>query len=117
MADAGVAAAKSQLRDDSDATKYDDTASGNLLWAYTHPSGVTQGGMTLNDLDGNDTTADSVLVEIESLTTPDNSFKVVSTGRYGDARRRIEAVFFVPSGSGDSTGGGPELRSWRELYE
>lgn len=116
MADSGVAVAKRQLLEDSDATKYDDTPSDNLRWASTNPSDVTQGGVTLNDLDENDTTADSVLVEIESLDSPDNSFKVTSTGRYGDAKRKIEAVFSVPSGSEGSSGGGPELHSWRELY-
>ena len=117
MADAGVASAKRQLSSEPDAAKYDGSGSDNLRWSANPPPDVAEGGVTLNDLDGSDTTDDSVLVKIESLTTPEDSFKVISTGRYGDARRRIEAVFFVPSGPGDGTGGNPELRSWRELYE
>ena len=114
MADAGVAVAKRQLSSEPGIAKYDGEGSDDLPWA------LVSGGLTLNDLDDNDSTADSVLVEIESLASPadspDNSFKVISTGRYGDAKRKVEAVFSVPDGSGDDPGGGPKLRSWRECY-
>lgn len=111
MADAGVTVAKQQLLSEPAAAKYGSEESDNLRWA------LAQGGVTLNNLDGSDATADSVLVEIESLDSPDNSFKVISTGRYGDAKRKIEAVFYVPSSSGGGPDGGPKLHGWRELYE
>lgn len=37
-------------------------------------------------------------------------FVATSTGRWGSARRRIEATFSVMDGE-------PRLLSWRELYE
>jgi hypothetical protein len=47
----------------------------------------------------------SVTVEHE-----DGFFEAVSTGQYGETKRKIEATFSVKDGR-------PELLSWRELYE
>ena len=49
----------------------------------------------------------SVSITIEH---DDGSFEVVSTGQYGQTKRRIEATFAVADGR-------PDLLSWRELYE
>jgi hypothetical protein len=49
----------------------------------------------------------SVSVTVEHVA---GSFEVVSTGRYGETKRKIEAVFDVEDGK-------PRLRGWRELYE
>ena len=50
----------------------------------------------------------SVSVSMEH--NPDGSFEVVSTGTYGETRRKIEASFEVEDGQ-------PKLLGWRELYE
>lgn len=97
MADAGVQAAKRQLASDSRTDRYDGNATDNLQWAFTPPSGVTQTGMTMNNLDDSATTADSVNVTIEYRPTT-TDFRVISTGTHGDAKRKIEAIFRAYSG-------------------
>ncbi|CAN5782516.1 hypothetical protein BH18ACT11_BH18ACT11_15530 [soil metagenome] len=95
VADAGIEAAKRQLASGVDWTKYDDASpSDNVQWAKT------RGGLTLNDLDGDATTPDSVTVTIQHNGTAgesDEFMRVVSTGTYGTAngtaKRRIEAIF------------------------
>ncbi len=83
MAEAGVEIAKARLAEDPDLA---DWSSGELRM-----EGTDEG---------------SVVVTIER----DDSFVVVSTGRYGNARRKIEASFSVADGE-------PKLLGWRELYE
>lgn len=51
----------------------------------------------------------SVSATIEHDST-DGSFEVVSTGQYGQTKRKIEATFYVEDGK-------PKLLGWRELYE
>jgi hypothetical protein len=67
------------------------------------PAGWSSGELRAEGVGDN-----SVSVSIEHLG--DGSFKVVSTGRYGETRRKIEALFNVEAGE-------PKLFGWRELYE
>lgn len=83
MAEAGVEIAKARLAEDPDLA---DWSSGELRM-----EGTDEG---------------YVVVTIER----DDSFVAVSTGRYGNAMRKIEASFSV-------AGGEPRLLGWRELYE
>ena len=85
LAEAGVEVAKLHLANEPRA---DDWSSGEL-----HANGVGD---------------NSVLVTVEH--EPDGTFEVVSTGRYGETRRKIEAVFTIEDGD-------PTLLGWRELYE
>ena len=85
LAEAGVEIAKAHLADDHS------------------PAGWSTGEHHADGLGDN-----SVSVSIEHV--PDGSFEVVSTGRYGETRRKIEALFTVE-------GGKPKLLGWRELYE
>jgi len=109
VADAGIEAAERQLEADciedevvsACRTAYDSDGLGDSQWD------VAEGGLTLRDLDGdgNATTLDSVTVTIDYREFQDapNDFKVISTGRYGDSRRKIEAIFKPIAGGG---GGG-----------
>jgi type II secretory pathway component PulK len=84
LAEAGVEIAKSHLANAPD------------------PSDWSSGELHMDGMDDN-----SVFVTIEHRT---GSFEVISTGRYGETRRKIEAVFTVEEGK-------PKLLGWRELYE
>jgi hypothetical protein len=85
LAEAGVEVAKSRLANDPG------------------PSGWSSGELHLDGVPDN-----SVFVIIKH--NPDGPFEVVSTGRYGETKRKIEAVFYVVDGQ-------PKLLGWRELYE
>jgi hypothetical protein len=95
VADAGIEAAKRQLASGVDWTQYDDASpADNIQWAKSSD------GITLNDLDGDAATPDSVTVTIQHNGTAgesDEFMRVVSTGTYGTgngtAKRRIEAIF------------------------
>ena len=84
LAEAGVEVAKAHLADDPGPS---DWSSGEL------------------HVDGVDDNSVSVTVEHGAGT-----FEVVSTGRYGETKRKIEAIFTVEDGE-------PRLLGWRELYE
>jgi Tfp pilus assembly protein PilX len=84
LAEAGVEVAKVHLANDPSPS---DWSSGELHFDGVHDNSVT------------------VTVEQGAGT-----FEVVSTGRYGETRRKIEAVFRVEEGK-------PRLLGWRELYE
>ena len=84
LAEAGVEVAKSHLANDPGPT---DWSSGEL-----HAQGID---------------ANSVSVTIDHNA---GSFEVVSTGQYGETKRKVEAVFEVEDGD-------PRLIAWRELYE
>ena len=117
LADAGVAAAKSQLLLDcgniaSCKDHYDGGTTTDYQWSAFYPGGE---GVTLNDLDGDGNTWDCVNVKISATGTYD--FKVVSTGYYhsgatgscvedADAKRKIEAKLHGETGLGGG-GGGP----------
>jgi Na+-translocating ferredoxin:NAD+ oxidoreductase RnfG subunit len=84
LAEAGIEVAKAHLADD--------------------PSDWSSGELHMEDAGEN---AVTVTVERDA---ENQLFIATSTGEYGGATRKIEAVF----SAGD---GGPELVSWRELYE
>ena len=84
LAEAGVEIAKAHLADDA---RPADWSSGEL------------------HLDGMGDNSVSVTIVHDA-----GSFEVVSTGRYGETRRKIEALFKVEDGK-------PKLLGWRELYE
>ena len=84
LAEAGIEVAKAHLANDSSPA---DWTSGEL-----HMEGMGENSV-------------SVTVEHD-----DGIFEAVSTGQYGETKRRIEATFSVEDGR-------PELLSWRELYE
>jgi len=94
MADAGVQAAKRQLASDSQEDSYDGTGA-DVQWSFAEANlscpELGGFGMCLENLDGVAGTDDSVNVTIESLSA--DSFRVVSTGGYGEAMRRVEAFY------------------------
>src|SRR5215213_10255122 len=99
VADAGIGAAKVQLASGVNTGSYDDklnppTVVGevDIQWSKA------KGGLTLQDLDDDGTTPDSVTVTIEYMGDDTKEFRVISEGTYGDplqhpAKRRIEAIF------------------------
>jgi hypothetical protein len=92
LAEAGAQLAEEQLKDDSSIRHYDG-GTGDIRWSKLYSGGA---GMTFTNLDNSPSTTDSVHVEIEyryDATQSVDSFVVVSTGTYGDARRKVEAVF------------------------
>jgi hypothetical protein len=111
MADAGVGVAKRQLSSDCASNT---SCRGHYNGSATTPDlpdnqwSATNGGLTLNDLDGVGSTPDSVNVQISftGSSTDPYSFTIVSTGNYGSAKRKIEAKFkgVGVSGGGDGIG-------------
>lgn len=95
MADAGVQAAKRQLNEDSGPESYEGEDDDDVQWSFAEDNSscgdLGKSGMCLKDLDNNPSTDDTVNVQIQ--TESDDSFKVISTGGYGAAKRKIEAVF------------------------
>lgn len=105
VADAGIEAAKRQLASNVERGLYDDTSATVFVGAEDIRWSKAKGGLTLNNLDGDATTSDSVNVTIEYRGSTTDDFRVVSTGTYGDlpqqAMRRIEASFKgVSAGAG-----------------
>lgn len=86
LAEAGIEVAKAHLANDP---RPADWSSGEL------------------SMDGMGENSVSATVEHDD---EDGSFKVVSTGKYGKTKRKIEAILYVEAGK-------PRLLSWRELYE
>lgn len=86
LAEAGIEVAKAHLA----------TAPGPSGWSSGQ---LSMSGMAENSL--------SATIERDAA---DGSFVVVSTGQYGQTRRKIEAVFRLRDGK-------PQLLGWRELYE
>ena len=108
VADAGIGAAKRQLASGVTTearTLYDDPIVNppapvdDIQWS------AASGGLTLQDLDGDGDPTDSVNVTIEYIPASD-SFRVISEGTYGPAKRKIEARFdgAVAGGGGDTIG-------------
>jgi hypothetical protein len=114
LADAGVQAARRQLRSDADPGHYDGNAAENVEWAYVAPSGASAGKTLVLD-DGivwvkiqyllPSTTAAHLEhgAHAPELTPGDPSgypgaesyFKVTSEGKAGGARRRVEAILYT----------------------
>jgi Tfp pilus assembly protein PilX len=86
MAEAGIEVAKARLAGAPDLAGW---SSGEL-----RVEGVEEG---------------SVVVTVERQDAEDARFAATSTGRYGGARRKIEATFDVVDGE-------PRLLTWREVY-
>ena len=126
MADAGVQAAKRQLDSDHKATSYDGSGAVSTNDESQWSSSVVNSscgnaggnGACLINLDGDSSTKDRVNVTIQNCAATgavcsdlpsglkaSNFNKVVSTGQYENAKRRIEAIF-----SGTVSGGG--LPAW-----
>ncbi len=113
VADAGVGAAGRQLSANVVREHYNGDGAGNcgsddIQWSAlrcTDPD-----GLTLNNLDGDATTSDSVHVTIEYKSATEDfpeHFLVISEGTYGVAKRKIETIFKgveVASGGGESIG-------------
>src|SRR5215211_3614621 len=109
VADAGIAAAERQLESDC-------IGNNTCITFYNDPIGdaggddkqwsVAKGGLTLNDLDGDATTSDSVTVTIDyrEFEATTNDYKVISTGTYGISKRKIEAIFKPIAGGGGGGG-------------
>lgn len=97
VADAGVQAAKKQLLTDSTANKYggSDAAANDIQWSsnITNSDCPALGarGMCFNNLDGDNATSDTANVTIQTDNSASDTFKVISTGGYGNAKRKIEA--------------------------
>ena len=106
VADAGIGAAKRQLASGVDTTKYDDPVVNPLAPVNDIQWSAAAGGLTLDDLDEDATTMDSVNVKIKYRSDTED-FLVVSEGDYGSAKRKIEAIFKgeeVPAGEGENIG-------------
>jgi Tfp pilus assembly protein PilX len=105
LADAGVQAAKRQLISDANrTTNYDGSGqvSDNTESQWSYKTNGTSNGVVLNNLDASLATSDSVSVTIQGTITSISSFRIVSTGQYEDAKRRIEAVYKVTPGISNS---------------
>jgi len=105
LADAGVAAAKRQLKSDCITnsgcqTNYNDTSSTVFVGTEDNRWSAAKGGLTLNDLNGDGDASDNVNVKIAATAT--YSFTVTSEGHYGDSKRKIEARLKGVSAGGSS---------------
>lgn len=85
MAEAGIEVARARLAED--------------------PAGWSSGELRMAGVDEG-----VAAVTVERRDEGEPYFVVTSTGRYGSARRKIEATFSVADGE-------PKLLRWRELYE
>jgi hypothetical protein len=105
VADAGIGVAKRQLTADCAGNitcieHYDDLqdeviGAEDIQWSWI------KNGVTLNNLDGNAATPDSVRVTMDYSYVRDD-FSIIATGTYGEATRKIEAIL---KGVGGSFGG------------
>ncbi len=115
MADAGVQAAKRQLTSDPKTSDYDGSGtvgtSNESQWSWK-TNGSTN-GVILNDLDGSSATNDSVTVTIQYVSA--YSFKVISTGHYEDAKRKVEAVYKVTPGISNSIPAA--VFTWSDIHQ
>lgn len=113
LADAGVQAAKRQLRADALPSHYDSNTAANAQWAYVRPSGgprtLLDGSVTVTiryllpcvnpcDLENQGYAPEPVPTDPPGLTTypgDKHYFKIISEGTAGQARRKVEAIFFT----------------------
>ena len=115
LADAGVQAAKRQLRGDAVPSHYDSNTAANVQWAYVRPTGgprtltLPGGSATVTiqyllpcvepcDLENQDYAPEPVPTNPPGLTDypgDKHYFKIVSEGTAGQARRKIEAIFYT----------------------
>lgn len=120
LADAGVAAAKSQLTSsctgNPDCGLLYNGGGDDIRWSTFYSGG---GGMTLTGLHGSATAPDpttpnevNVAIEYRPGT---RDFKVVSTGKYGVAKRKIEAILKGVVAFGGGAGGYPLYYTPRDI--
>jgi hypothetical protein len=117
LADAGVQAAKRQLRSDAEPDHYDGDGAGNVDWAYVGPAGRTAGKtLALDDgsvnvtiqyllpstdaahIEDGDHAPEPVPGDPPGLTDypgGENYFRIISEGTVGGARRKVEAILFT----------------------
>lgn len=114
LADAGVQAAKRQLRADAQRSHYDSNTAANVQWAYVRPGVMSprtlplpDGAVTVtiqyllpsrSELQLEDGNYAPELVDPPSLTDypgDKHYFKIISEGTAGQARRKVEAIFFT----------------------
>jgi hypothetical protein len=107
LADAGVQAARRQLRSDADPGHYDGNAAENVEWAYVAPTGATPGKTLALDEGSVRVTIQYLLPSTTTAQLEDGDhapelvlgdesyFKVISEGTTGDARRKIEAILYA----------------------
>jgi hypothetical protein len=114
LADAGVHAARRQLRSDAVPDHYDGDAAGNVEWAYVGPAGGTVGKtLTLEDgavrvriryllpstataeVEDGDHAPELVPGGLTDYPGGENFFDVTSEGTVGGARRKVEAILYT----------------------
>jgi hypothetical protein len=114
LADAGVQAARRQLRSDAEPNHYDGDAAENVEWAHVAPAGGTAGKtLTLEDgavrveiryllpsttaaeVEDGDHAPEPVPGELADYPGGENFFEVTSEGTAGGARRKVEAILYT----------------------
>lgn len=116
LADAGVQAAKRQLRSDADPGHYDASNADNVEWAYLRPTGVPIKTLTLSEgsikvtiqyllpstaLQVNDANHAPEVASTDPATNEPvypgdkHYFRIISEGTAGEARRKIDAIFYT----------------------
>ena len=114
LADAGVQAARRQLRSDSVPGHYDGNAAENVEWAHVVPTGATAGKtLTLDEgsvrvtvqyllpstaagqLGDGDHAPELVPGDTSDYPGGERYFKVTSEGTTGSARRKVEAILYT----------------------
>ncbi len=114
LADAGVQAARRQLRSDAEPGHYDADAAGNVEWAHVAPGEGTAGKpLTLDDgsvrvkiryllpsttaaeVGEKDHAPEMVPADLTDYPGGENYFEVISEGTSGGARRKVEAILYT----------------------
>jgi hypothetical protein len=114
LADAGVQAARRQLRSDAEPNHYDAAAAENVEWANVAPAGGTAGktltledgtvkveiqyllpSTTVTEVEDGDHAPELVPGERTDYPGGENFFEVTSEGTAGGARRKVEAVLYT----------------------
>ena len=114
LADAGVQAARRQLRSDAQPEHYDGNAAENAEWAYVAPTGAKAGktltlddgsvrvtvqyllpSMTAGQVENGDHAPEPVPGELGDYPGGERYFKVISEGTAGGARRKVEAILYT----------------------
>jgi hypothetical protein len=114
LADAGVQAARGQLRSDAVPNHYDGDAAENVEWAHVAPASGTAGKtLTLEDgavrvkiryllpsttaaeVEDRDHAPEPVPGGLTDYPGGENFFEVTSEGTAGEARRKVEAILYA----------------------
>jgi hypothetical protein len=114
LADAGVQAARRQLRSDAVPDHYDADAAGNVEWARVAPAGgaggkalTLEGGAvrvriryllpstTAAEVEDGDHAPEAVPGGLTDYPGGENFFEVISEGTAGGARRKVEAILYT----------------------